>query len=374
MATPSRWQALTRGLVGSLAFAAASWCGLSTARAGSMDPTPERLVQQPPGLPDGETCQSVAADPNILVNQGLNPRNFACAPNHAAFANMVSELGFAIAPNAFYPARTTGIGGFQLSVETNFTGINKNGVVTASTGQRTAYWQLGTRGGKDANVNGTPDSMLQIYALKMRKGLPFGFELAGSFGTIANTSLWVFGGDVRWSLLEGFRSGVLGALPDISVGAGVRTLTGTSRFYLTTVGLDVKLSKPFTLADSSQIIPVLGYQRLFVFGDSNVVDSTPNVDALDQCGFDGPDPQTGGPRCRNRLANGDPNSSDFSNSFSFNRVRTYRNRAIVGLNYRYEIMWLGGQIAFDLTNPKDENPELVGGRQWTLSFEAGVHF
>ena len=36
--------------------------------------------------------------------------------------------------------------------------------------------------------------------------------------------------------------------------------------------------------------------------------------------------------------------------------------------------WLGSQVAFDITEPKDENPFLAGSRQWTLSFEAGVHF
>jgi hypothetical protein len=29
---------------------------------------------------------------------------------------------------------------------------------------------------------------------------------------------------------------------------------------------------------------------------------------------------------------------------------------------------------FDLTKPGDENPGIVGDRQWTLSLEAGAHF
>ena len=184
----------------------------------------------------------------------------------------------------------------------------------------------------------------------------------------------VGGGDLRWSLMEGFRKGPLGLLPDVSLGAGVRTVTGTSKFYLTTVGIDVKMSKPITLADSAQLIPTFGYQRLFIFGDSNVVDSTPNVDAAQACGYDGADPVTGAPRCRNKLPNGVDNNGDFSNNFTFQKVRVHRHRGIVGLNYRYELIWLGSQFAFDITEPKDENPFLVGSRQWTLSFEAGVFF
>jgi len=349
------------------------------ALAAGMAPTPERLVAQPANLPAGQTCQSVAANPGALVAAGLRPQDFPCRPDNASFKNMVSELGFAIAPNAFYPARTTGIGGFQVSIEANYTKINPDTIADA-TGGKVPYWHLGTQGAQDPNtkqfstINNSPDSIIQIYAIKARKGLPLGFEIAGSLGTIANTSMWVGGGDVRWSLMEGFRTGALGLLPDVSIGGGVRTITGTSRFYLTTVGIDVKMSKPITLQDSAVLIPTIGYQRVIIFGDSNVVDSTPNVDALGQCGSQGADPQTGAPICKNKLANGTDNNGDFANSFTFEKVRVHRNRGLVGLNYRYEIMWLGSQIAFDINDPKDENPFLVGGRQWTLSFEGGVFF
>ena len=349
------------------------------AHAGEMDPAPERFVTQPANLPPGQTCQSIAANPGALVSAGLRPADFPCRPDNASFRNMVSELGFAIAPNAFYPARTTGIGGFAVSLEASFTRISPNRTASEA-GGNAPYWHLGTRGAPDPStkqfpaINGSPDSLLQIYAIKARKGLPLGFEIAGSLGTIANTSMWTFGGDLRWSLMEGFRTGPLGILPDVSLGAGVRTVVGTPKFYLTAVGIDVKMSKPVTLADSSQIIPTLGYQRVIIFGDSNVVDSTPNVDALQACGYDGPDPVTGSPRCRNKLANGQDNSADFSNSFTFQKVRVHRHRGIIGLNYRYELIWLGSQLAFDITEPKDENPFLVGSRQWTLSFEAGIFF
>lgn len=352
----------------------------SEARAGDMDPTPERLVNQPANLPAGQTCQTLAADPGGVAAAGLRPQDFPCRPNNLAFKNMISELGFAIAPSSFYPARTTGIGGFQVSLEASYTSISSDRSVTATNGPSIEYWQQGTRGPQDANtkqysvLNSSPDSILQIYALKARKGLPLGFELAGSFGYVANTSLWVGGGDVRWSMLEGFRTGALGVLPDISIGGGVRTLTGSSRFYLTTIGMDIRASKPIALQDMSQIIPQIGFQRLFIFGDSNVVDSTPNVDALAQCGASGVDPTTGALACRNKLPNGTDANTDLANNFTFDKVRLHRWRAMLGLNYRYEIVWLGSQFAFDLTDPGKENPGIVGPRQWTLSFEGGVHF
>jgi hypothetical protein len=345
-----------------------------------MNPTPERLVNQPANLPAGQTCQSLAANPGGLVTAGLRPQDFPCRPNNLAFANMVSELGFAIAPTSFYPARTTGIGGFQVSIEASYTNIYADRSVDSTNGGFMQYWHLGTRGTQDANtkqfsvVNSSPDNILQIYALKARKGLPFGFELAGSLGYVSNTTLWVGGGDIRWSMLEGFRTGALGLLPDVSIGGGIRTLTGTSRFYLTTIGIDVRASKPIALEDMSQIIPSIGFQRLIILGDSNVMDATPNVDAIGQCGFNGLDPVSGAPTCRNKLPGGADANTDFANNFTFDPVRIHRNRGLVALNYRYEIIWLGSQIAFDINEPKDENPQLVGRRQWTLSFEGGVHF
>jgi hypothetical protein len=365
-----------RSLASALALGSFTLAYAGEALAGNMDPTPERLVLQPPGLPPGQTCQTIAANPGSVPN----PADFACRPNDAAFANLISELGFAIAPTAFTPARTTGIAGFNVSVEASFTKIHPSAATQNADGTTTPYWQLGTRGAQDPNtkqssiLHASPDSLLQVYALKARKGLPLGFEIAGSMGTVTNTSLFVFGGDVRWAVLEGFRESVLGWVPDLSIGTGVRSLSGTSRFHLTTVGIDVKASKPIPLLDSAQLIPSIGYQRVIIFGDSNVVDATPAVDALQQCGYEGTNPTTGTPICRNKLPSGRDANTDFSNNVTFDEVRVHRNRGLAALHYRYELLWLGGQLAIDLTDPKDENPILVGKRQWTLSFEGGVFF
>lgn len=365
-----------------LGMIAASALALATSRsahAGSMDPTPERLVLQPPGLPAGQTCQGITSDPEAALRAGLRPNDFACRANNLAFRNFASELGAAIAPTSFYPARSTGIGGLSLSLEMNVTTINAGGEVQNPDGSRTGYWRAATRGKQDPSTkrfgaqNDSPDSLIQVYSFKVRKGLPLGFELIGAFGYLGGTTLWVGGGDIRWSLLEGFRKGTFGYLPDVSVGSGVRTLAGSPRMYLTVASVDVKLSKPFTLADSSQLIPTLGYQRLFMFADTTIVDLTPNTDALNQCGYTGNNAQTGAPVCSNKLSNGTDNNSDYNNNTTFDRVRMHRHRGMFGLHYRYEYLSVGTQAAFDLTDPSSEDASLVGGRQWTFSFELGAH-
>ena len=382
-----------------VAFTVASFAAFhvaeSPARAAPMDPAPDRLYLQPSNMPAGQSCQTVAANPNIVFSTpfpaGATPGNYACVPNNVAWANLMSELGYAIAPSAFHPARTTGFGGFALSLEASFAHINAN--AQDSTG--TYYWQAGTQGptnaanGAFSRVNQNPDSILQIYTLKARKGLPFGFEITGALGYIANTSLWLGGADVHWAILEGFRTGILGYLPDIAIGGGVRTVGGASSFYLTTVGIDGQISKPFTLADSAVLTPYVGVQRLIIWADSTVVNLTPTVDPLQQCGYRGTNVQgnpyapgnasgvyDGSPVCSNKLANGAPNNGDFNNLTTFQKDTIDRWRGILGLIYRYEILSLGGQFAMDIENPSVENANLgvSGAKQWTTSFEAGVSF
>jgi hypothetical protein len=388
------------------------------AQAAPMDPTPERLFISPSNYPAGWDCQRIASNPQAFVTanptlmvsgKAATPNDFPCVPNHVAWANMMSELAYAIAPTAFRPARTTGFGGFALSLEASFAHINADAV--DSTG--TKYWHQGTQGAVDPSTHqfsitdNSPDSILQIYTLKARKGLGFGFEVTGALGYLANTSLWVGGADLHWALLEGYRTGFLGYLPDIAIGSGVRTLGGSPKFFLTTVGIDAQVSKPITLADSAVLTPYIGGQRLLLFADSTVVSLTPTVDPLQQCGYQGPnvpgnklanpppvppgqtrgsapDPNhmyDGQPVCSNflQLANGAyvPNNGDFNNQVTFNKVRAQRWRGIAGVTYRYEVLYLAGQFAMDLEDPGAENNSsagISGDKQWTVSLEAGVFF
>ena len=53
-----------------------------------------------------------------------------------------------------------------------------------ATGGRAPYWHLGTQGGQDPNtkqysaVDNAPDSLIQIYSIKARKGLPLDIDVA----------------------------------------------------------------------------------------------------------------------------------------------------------------------------------------------------
>jgi hypothetical protein len=229
------------------------------------------------------------------------------------------------------------------------------------------------------------DAYLQVYSAKIRKSFGFGLELTGVVGFMPKTSIVSGGADARLSLLEGFREGIPGILPDIAVGGGVRTITGTPQFQLTVVGLDVQISKPLPIADSSVITPWIGYQYIWIFGDSGLIDLTPGTDPLGYCNYGGPN-VPGNPDPEKTVQDGQPvciggSPLDFNNNVVFEKARLERQRLMFGLNYRYEMVMLGGQFITDIVDPadaqtSDEDQKLLDGvdRQWTLVFEVGAMF
>ncbi len=365
------------------AFASATVvaCVSAVASAEPMDPALERLVLEPQcRSPRGEWND----EPNPTWSPGFeNGGSIACTADNVAFKRLISQYAFAFAPTAMHSARTTGYGGFHLSLEADYTSISNNA----------SYWKNGTRGpvdpsnGKSSTVNNSPQSLLQLYSLKFRKSFGFGLELTGLVGFMPKTSIISGGADVRLSLLEGFRTGLGGILPDVAVGGGVRSITGTPQFQITVAALDAQISKPLPIQDSMVLTPYIGYQYMWAFGDSGLVDLTPGTDALRYCNYAGQNlPGNTDPDATNAPSDGQPicnggSPLDFNNNVVFKNARLERQRFILGLNYRYEMVMLGGQFLMDLVPPEDAQDSeadklaLKGEeRQYTLSFELGAMF
>lgn len=333
-----------------------------------------------------------------------------CTPDHAAFKRLMNQWGMAFAPTAMHSARTVGFGGFHFSIEGAITKIDSDA----------RYWRLGTQGPKDpttgasSRINDSPANALQVWSLKLRKAFGFGLEITGAVGFMPDTSILHGGTDIRLSLLEGFREGVGGVLPDVAAGGGVRTITGVPTFQMTVASVDVQVSKPLPIADSSIITPWVGWQMVFIFADSNLVDLTPQTDPVGYCNFSGinvpgnpdttrPDktPGPGAEQPANQVFDGQPvcvggSPLDFNNNVVFQKARFERQRLNFGLSYQYEMVQAGFQFMTDIVDPAsaqvgggnttviDENgettqvsdKELLEGedRQWTIVFDIGARF
>lgn len=344
-----------------------------------MDPALERLVQDP-------QCHDQLGrwndDPATLLAVKQSTGREWCTPDNVAFKRLVNQFGFVFAPSAMHSARTTGFGGFHFSIEAAYTDIDE--------GQ--SYWKLGTQGPIDASskkasiINEDPQSILQLYSVKVRKSFGFGLELTGTAGFMPKSSLMSGGADLRLSLLEGFRHGIPGIFPDVALGSGVRTVTGTPELRLTVLGVDGQISKPLPIADSAVITPWIGYQYLWIFADSGLIDLTPGTDAIGYCNFTGPnvpgnpDPNKPGVYDGQPVCNGG-SRLDFNNNAVFDDARLERQRLLLGVNYRYEMLMVGGQFTMDLVDPADaqnsraDEQALEGQpRQWTIALEAGAMF
>ncbi len=332
-----------------LVAGAAALAAASAASADSMDPALERLVVRDPSL---------AACVNE-VGAAVGPR---CVRDNAAFKRLINQWGFAFAPSAMHSARTTGFGGFHLSIEGQYTSIDSGA----------DYWKRGTRGPNDPSTgeasveNRNPPGWLQLYSMKLRKGFGFGLEIMGTVGFMPKTSLISGGADIRMSLLEGFREGIPGYLPDVAVGGGVRTITGTPQFQLTVAALDAQISKPLPIADSSIITPWIGYQYVWIWGDSGIVDLTPATNPLGACNYAGPNvPGNPDPNSQKTTYDGQPvcmggSTEDFNNNVVFEPVRIERQRILIGLGYRYEMVAIAGEFITDIIPVKDAQ---VGGNK-----------
>jgi hypothetical protein len=359
------------------------------AAADTMDPALARLVTD-------ESCRAPGTQGGLYYNPTSTYNR--CGTNDPAFAKLMAEWGFALGPTAMHPARTTGYGGFDLAFEGTFTKITSGA----------DYWKLGTQGRQDPNnklfstVNTGPDDLLQVYAMKTRYGFAplavplglLGFELGTKIGFMGNSNIGLLGADVRISLLEGFRTGLPAIFPDITAAGSVTTITGTSEFQLTVAGFDAMLSKPIPIAGSVIILPYAGYSYTYTFGDSGLIDLTPNTDALNYCGYGGgnttatPDPgktyRDGQPVCKAGT------SADFNNTVVFDAVRLQRHRIAAGLQFRFQMVRVGAHFVTDATDAASANEDKVWiqtdatgaetrtnkfegiQKQYTLGFDFGI--
>ena len=304
------------------------------------------------------SCQSTLsnADPFVLrtgETQTLHEDN-------QAWSQLITQLTPVVAPAILAPVTTSGPKGFDVSFETNVTHITNNA----------SYWERGSEGhGPEAfdtcngrNTHVSP--LLTNNRLHFAKALPLGFTIGATVGRVYNTGLWLVGGDVKLALIEGLRSW---AMPDVAVRAAVNTTVGDVNYTLTTLAADLILSKNIVTGHAMTISPYLGAGMLFTFASSELVDLTPNVDAVNcAAGTD--------PVCNERGLGA--SADDIGHDRPFKDLSLKRYRGFGGLAMRYELFTLAAEFIFDLVPPHNADPAAGKGtpRQWTFNVAPGLTF
>jgi len=101
--------------------------------------------------------------------------------------------------------------------------------------------------------------------IHVRKGLPWSFELGGTLNYLIQSDLFGLGGEVKWSIFEGYRHGFRGALPDVAARGSVVRVIGETDVDLTIVGVDGSISYAFGIGGMVTLTPYAGFQYLWSF-------------------------------------------------------------------------------------------------------------
>jgi hypothetical protein len=327
-----------------------------------------RVAAEDPAINPATTC------PTSFTGSGGDVLVRSFCPDEDAWRSLVTQFAGALAPPILLPAHTRGMRGLYVGLESWITGIESG----------RDYWARGTEGDElTTERNRFVDSVLVWNRLNVRKGLPFGFEIGTNVGFAVNTSYWTLGLEVRWSLIEGLRdrnSAVY--FPSLSVRGSVQTLVGDSELNVTVPALDVTLGERFIIGNAVEFSPYVGGQVLWIFGDTELVDLTPDVDALRACDPNpyppghpmGPQPDAMGNWPRAPYCRGD--GSDLNHNVVFPRIRSMRARGFLGLQLRYEWFALTGAFAVDIFAPRDLDDSIPtdAPRQWQAQVGVGVSY
>ncbi|MFO8071249.1 MAG: hypothetical protein R6V85_05170 [Polyangia bacterium] len=204
-----------------------------------------------------------------------------CEPQIAMYERFLAEYAFGLSPKLMAPASTLGYSGFYLGVEGTLTPIPGGGTTNDD------RWFLGT-----TPYDESPGVMF-VPAIHVRKGLPWSFELGGQINYLAQSEAVALGGDIKWSLFEGYRKGFRGAMPDVAARGSVVRLLGEGDIDMTIVGVDGSISYPFGIGGMISLTPYGGFQYLWTFARIEPLvyrDETPDDSGHEACSGNDPDP------------------------------------------------------------------------------------
>jgi hypothetical protein len=285
------------------------------------------------------------------------------ADGQSKFRSLMSELGVVVAPRLQTPADTLGYAGFQFSAELGFTKINRD----------QSYWD-GVQGVNAANPSASrPDQYLTTVGGFVRKGILPPFEIGGGAVSILGSSMYSLQGYAKLALFEGFHDW---PLPSLAVRGAASQLLGTDQVELTVFGVDVLISKAFSLAGTARFEPFVGWNYLFIRARSGVIDATPSCDAYAQHLT----PPSAQPPSMTCAASQNGTFGDLNANFAFpTQDLITRQRWFGGVKLKLTAVFVAGEVDIIPAGRSHDQmqPEGAGdasGTQQSFSLSAGFDF
>jgi hypothetical protein len=284
------------------------------------------------------------------------------------YRSLMSELGVVVAPRLLTPADTLGYAGFQFSAELGFMAINPNRLVAGG-----SYWN-GVQAVHPDNPNAVrPPTTLTTVGGFVRKGLWLPIP-ALEFGigavNVLGSHMYAIQGYAKLALQEGFHDWVL---PSFAVRGSASQLLGTSDVTMTVYGIDVLISKAFSLAGTARIEPFFGWNVLFIDARSGVIDATPDCDAYAQR-----QTPSGGMTPGNCFALNNGTWNDLGANFTFpSQDVIIRYRWTVGAKLKLSVLFVAAELELvqhGSTHDSNADAADLSGTQTGGALSAGFDF
>lgn len=186
------------------------------------------------GAPDAAVWDAAGYVPTPGTTAAL-----AAADSRARFGMLASELALAVTSSLLTPGSTTGHAGFDIALEGAYGGTHVNEYGTASGTIETASGGTTTYGPRNFwPTNGLTPHELFVPAIRIRKALPFSFELGARFKYVSQSALYAGQLETKWAFFEGDRR-----LPDFALRVAYTRVGGVRTLNLGATDFDFVVSK-----------------------------------------------------------------------------------------------------------------------------------
>lgn len=201
--------------------------------------------------------------------------NGKCTGRQDLFRAYAREMGMAMAPKLLAPAETLGLNGFAMSLgQYSITNIREDKEYWARGTEQTLAETTAREQAPQLNGEAAPPGVLHTVDFRMRKGLPYSFEIGGSFTYLIDSEFFAFGAEAKWAVNEAVEQFPI----DIALQAAVNRCFGSTELDMTNVGMNVIVSRGFGAGGVINVAPYMAYNPVFVFARSGVLDATPGYD------------------------------------------------------------------------------------------------
>ena len=184
----------------------------------------------------------------------------ACEPKIAPYERFMAEYTFGLSPKLMAPAETLGYSGFYIGFENTITPVPMD---ARGEGDYAPDKDMKNRWVDGTAAKWEYPGVMYVPGIHIRKGLPWSFEIGSSINFLGGASLVALGGEIKWTIFEGYRHGFRGALPDLAARGSVVRIVGQTDADITIIGVDGSISYPFGIGGMVSLTPYAGYQYLW---------------------------------------------------------------------------------------------------------------